>query len=310
MKRHFDIRKYIYLLAAFALLQYVLSTFVCAGVHLTVAGVLLGLLMFSASAAVVYFTVDFFAVSINHAAPIVFAILALSFPGVALYTPALWPVLAANLAFYAAARFYGGDINDNWVFLYSALLSVASIFFPPMAWIALFMLIMNFFPAGDKVRFIVTSIVGFLLPLVFLLSYKYVIADGRVLLPAIGEYLKAAVTVDFGFGASSAARVIKILTFLVCFIVSLVSFLHRSAEYSLSHSHVMTMIFAYSAAITLLVVLFSTGGVAMHTMLIMVPVSLVLYDYIIWGASDRDCRIAIAFLALAVVLEFVFAVVK
>ena len=307
MKRHFDIRRYIYLLAAFALLQYVLSTFVCVARPITLSGVLLGLLMLSASAMLVYFTVDFFAVSINHAAPIFFAILALSFPGVAIYDPSLWGVLAANAAFYAAARFYGGDINPNWALLYSALLAVASLMFPPMAWIALFMLIMNFFPAADKVRFIVTSIIGFLLPLAFFMAYQYITAYERVLIPLAGDYLKSMVTLDFGLGASSAARVLKILTFLVCFVVSLVSFLKRSAEYSLSHSHVMTMIFAYSVAITLVVMLFSAGGLAMNTLLIMVPVSLVLYDYLIWGASDRSCRIALAFIALAVLLEAVFA---
>ncbi len=307
MKRHFDIRKHFYLLVAIALVMYALSTFVFSGAHLTVSGVLLGLLMLAASAAVVYFTVDFFAVSINHAAPVVFAILALSFPGVALYAPSLWAVLAVNGAFYAASRFYGGDISDNWVLLYSALLAVASVLFPPVIWIALFMLAMNFFPAGDKLRFIVTSIVGFLIPMAFILAYSYISADARVLGPAIGGYFKAAVTPDFGFGASSAARVIKIMTFIVCFIVSLISFIKRSAQYSLSHSHVMTMILAYSGAITLLVLIFPTGGLAMNTLLIMMPLSLVIYDYLVWGATDRDCRIAIAFLALAVVLEFVFS---
>ena len=58
--------------------------------------------------------------------------------------------------------------------------------------------------------------------------------------------------------------------------------------------------------ITLLVVLFSYGTPAMSTMLIMVPVSLVIYDYLVWGSSDRGCRIAAAFLALAVLLEYIF----
>ena len=307
MKRHFDIRKYFYLLVAAALLMYVLSTFIFGKAPLTVGGVLLGLAFLAATAMAVYFTVDFFAVTINHAAPVVFAILALSFPSVAIYVPTLWCVLAANAAFYCAARFYGGDISDNWVLLYSALLSVASMLFPPMVWMALFLLIMNFFPAGDKIRFIVSSLVGFLLPAAVYLTYIYVTGDARELLPAVSGFFKATVTARFGLGAISAARAIKILTLLVCCIVSLVSFLKRSAQYSLSHSHVMTMIFAYSAAITLLVILFPPGGVQAATMLVMAPVSLVIYDYLIWGADDRGCRITLAFLALAVILEFVFA---
>lgn len=307
MKRHFDIRRYIYVLAAVALVMYVLSTFVFGKEPVTVAGVLPGLLFFAATAMIVYFTVDFFAVSINHAAPVVFAILSLSFPSVAIYNPSLWGVLAANAAFYGAARFYGGDISDDWVLLYNALLGVAVLLFPPMAWMALFMLLMNFFPAGDKLRFIVSSIVGFILPAVVCLTYMYVTGDARELMPAVSGFFKATVTPYSGIGAISAARAIKILTLLVCCIVSLVSFLKRSAQYSLSHSHVMIMIFAYSAAITLLLILFPPGSVQAATLLVMAPVSLVIYDYLIWGADDRGCRITLAFLALAVILEFVFA---
>ena len=287
--------------------MYVLSTFVFGKEPLTVAGVLLGLVFFASTAMLVYFTVDFFAVSINHAAPVVFAILALSFPSVAIYNLSLWGVLAANAAFYGAARFYGGDISDDWALLYNALLGVAALLFPPMVWLALFILLMNFFPAGDKLRFIVSSIVGFILPAVICLTYLYVTGDVRELMPAVSGFFKATVTPYFGIGAISAARVIKILTLLVCCIVSLVSFLKRSAQYSLSHSHVMIMIFAYSAAITLLVILFPPGSVQAATLLVMAPVSLVIYDYLIWGADDRGCRITLAFLALAVILEFVFA---
>ena len=295
------------MLAAVALVMYVLSTFVFGKEPVTVAGVLPGLFFFAATAFLVYFTIDFFAVSINHAAPLVFAILALSFPSVAVYTPMLWGVVAANAAFYCAARFYGGDISDNWVLLYNALLAVAALLFPPMVWIALFMLLMNFFPAGDKLRFIVSSLVGFILPVAVYLTYMYVTGDARELMPAVSGFFKSTITADFGIGALSAARVIKILTLLVCSIVSLVSFIKRSAQYSLSHSHVMVMIFAYTAAITLLVILFPPGSVQAATLLVMAPVSLVIYDYLIWGADDRGCRITLAFLALAVILEFVFA---
>lgn len=310
MRRRFDIRRYIYILVFFTVVLYVLSTFVAPKGGLSFMTVLGGLLFLAANAVLVYLTVDFFAVSINHAAPFVFAILALSFPAVALYDPSLWCALPLNLAFYLAARFYGGDINEDWAFCYSALIAIASMLFPPVAWVALFLLIMNFFPAGDKPRFIVISLAGFLFPLVVFLAYKFATVDVRELGPMAKQYLGGMVAPYVDLGANTAARVIKIATFIICFIVSLVSFFKRSAEYSVSHSKVMIFIFAYSAMMTLLLFLFGYGTLQMNTMLLLAPVSLVIYDYLIWGASDRDCRIAISFLSLAVLLEYIFVVIR
>jgi len=294
----------------FTILLYVLSTFVFNREPLSFATVFGGLMFLAAIALVVYMTVDFFAVTLNYAAPLVFACFVLSFPSVAVYDPSMWCALPVSAAFYLAARFYGGDINNDWAFLYSALLGTASLMFPPLAWLSLFLLIMNFFPAGDKIRFAATSIAGFLLPLIIILSYKFATVDIRELSPLAGQYLKAIVSPYVGLGANSAARVIKIIIILVCFAVSLAAFFRRNAEYSVSHSRVMIFILVYSPIITLLLALFSYGGAPMNTLLIMMPVSLVIYDYLIWSSSDRECRIAISFLMLALVLEYAFLAFK
>jgi hypothetical protein len=60
----------------------------------------------------------------------------------------------------------------------------------------------------------------------------------------------------------------------------------------------------------LLLAMFPYGGRTTNTMLIMMPLSIVFYDYLVWGADDRQCRIALAFLALALVLEYAFVAVR
>lgn len=310
MKRRFDIRRYTSVAVVVTLVMYLLSTFVFSRGEISFATVAIGLLLFAANAAVVYVTADFFSLGINHIAPLVFAILALSFPAVALYDPSYLCTVPLNAAFYICVRFYGGDANNDMAFLYSVLLGVASLMFPPLLWVAVFMLIMNFWMAGDKLRFIVISIVGFLLPLVVALSAVYVSGDIRTLMPAMSEYLRDIVMPYPGLAASSAARVIKILILLVCFAVALVAFFRRNAEYSVSHSHAMILVYSYSALITLIVLVFSYNNLTMNTILIMVPVSVVLYDYLVWGASDKACRITLAFTALAIVLEYAFFGVK
>ena len=185
MKRRFDIRRYTSVAVVVTLVMYLLSTFVFSRGEISFATVAIGLLLFAANAAVVYVTADFFSLGINHIAPLVFAILALSFPAVALYDPSYLCTVPLNAAFYICVRFYGGDANNDMAFLYSVLLGVASLMFPPLLWVAVFMLIMNFWMAGDKLRFIVISIVGFLLPLVVALSAVYVSGDIRTLMPAM-----------------------------------------------------------------------------------------------------------------------------
>ena len=66
MKRHFDIRRYFYILVAITVVLYVLSTFVFNKQPLSAINVVAGLLFLVANAFIVYFTVDFFAVTINH----------------------------------------------------------------------------------------------------------------------------------------------------------------------------------------------------------------------------------------------------
>lgn len=309
MKRHFDIRRYLYVLVIFTVVLYLLSTFLPGG-SLSAADAVFGVLFLAACAGVVYLTVDFFAVTINYAAPLVFACLALSFPSVAVYSPLLWAAAAQSLAFYLAARYYGGDVNDDHAFLFCALAVTASLIFPPLAWTLLFLIIMNISTAADKPRFLVSCIAGCLLPPVVFLSYRYFCADMREVTPLLGQYFDSLLSPAMDLGANSAARVIKVVTLVVCCAVSLVSFLRRNAEYSVSHSRVMTFIFAYSAVIVLLLALFPSGCLPMNVMLAMVPVSLVVYDYLVWGAADRGCRIAVAFLSLSLLLESAFLVLK
>lgn len=310
MKRRFDIRRYLYLLIPVAIVLYVLSTFVFGKGELSAVNITAGLLLLAANAATVYFTVEFFSLGINHTAPLIFAILALSFPSVALYDASYLCTLPVCGAFYMAVRFHGGQVSADLAFFYNVLLGIASLMFPPMAWIAVFMLAMNFAMAADKARYVVMSIVGFVLPLAFWLSYLYMSSDARALAPAVNGWLVALVAPAPGLGASSAARVIKLLIFIIIFAVALTRFFSRSAEYSVSHSHVMIFIFSYTAIVALLLALFPFGGNTMNTILLMMPVSIVFYDYMVWGASDRQCRIALAFCALAVLLEYAFVSVK
>ena len=310
MKRRFDIRQYPFLLAAAALVLYVLSTFVFGGGGLTAVGVIAGLLLTVALAAAVYFTAEFFSLGINHAAPLLFLILTLSFPSVALWDKSLLCAIPVSAAFYISVRFHGGQVSGDLAFFYNVLLGIASLMFPPLVWAALFLLAMNFAMAADKARFVVMSIVGLLLPPVCYLAYMYVAADARALAPAAKAWFKVLASPAPSLGASSAARVVKVLIFAIIFIVALVRFFRRSAEYSVSHSHVMILIFSYTAMTALLLVLFPFAGLALNTMLVTVPLSLVFYDYLVWGASDRECRIALAFGALAVLLEYAFLAVK
>ena len=310
MKRRFDIRRYTIVAIIVTVVMYVLSTFVFHRGSTSFAGVVAGLLFLAANAAVVYLTVDYFLVGINHVAPLLFATLALSFPGVAVYDPSCWYALAVNFAFYIAVRFYGGEVSNDMAFFYSLLLGMASLMFPPVIWLALFMLLMNFWLSPDKARFVVMSLAGFILPLVVFLTVKYAAGDVRDLMPAVKTYLGNTILTNAGFGASSASRVIKVLTFAVCFGVALAAFLRHSAEYSVSHSHSMIMVFAYSAAVILILLVFSYNAFTANTMLAMVPVSIVLYDYMVSGSSDRECRIALAFISLASLLEYAFVAVK
>ena len=310
MKRHFDIRRYLYVMIPVAVVLYVLSTFVFAKTQVSAQSALTGLLLFVANAAAVYFTVEFFSLGINHTAPLLFASLALSFPAVALYESSYLCTPLVCGAFYLAVKYHGGEVSDDIAFFYCALIAAASMLFPPLAWLFPFVLAMNFAMAGDKVRYVVMSLMGMLLPLVVYLSYLYIATDVRNLLPAAGAYLRQIVTPAPSFGASSAARVIKVLIFAICYAVALGRFFRRSAEYSVSHSHVMIFIFSYTALMVLLLAMFPYAGRTTNTMLIMMPLSIVFYDYLVWGADDRQCRIALAFLALALVLEYAFVAVR
>lgn len=310
MKRRFDIRRYLYVAAIATVLMYVLSTFVFSRAEASFVAVIAGLLLFAFNAAVVYVTVDTFTIGLNHTAPLLFSFLALSFPSVAIYDVSYWCVVPLNAAFYLATRFYMGDVNNDLAFFYNLLLGLTSLLLPPVAWVALFMLLMNLFVAADKGRFVVMSLAGFLLPLLSAMFVVYAGGDNRLLSLAIQGYLDDIAQPELTIGAMSAASVIKILTFVICFAVALSAFFKNSAKYSVSHARAMIMVFAYSVIATLLALLFSYNNHTMSIMIIMVPVSIVIYDYLVWGTSDKQCRIALSFILLAALLEYAFLWIK
>lgn len=303
MKDRFDIRRSYFLLGAVTVLLLVMQ-FVASPVQLSAGRVVAAILFLAANAFLLSRAVNYFSTGFNFSAPLLFASLVLSFPGILTFDTGLIAALLLNLSLFCAMRFFSGEISNDIIFLSTLFAGTASIFFPPLMWMLPALLLIDFAPAGDKGRYIAMAVSGFLLPLLSYAGYTFMAEGYRDVLNLEREYFANGLATNFGFTSTSAARAIKAIVLAITFIASIVAYFRNSSAYSVTHSRSVVMLMIYSVALTVILALFSSGNILLNVTALAFPISIVIYDYLTIPGIGRTGRIAFYFVLLSLALEF------
>ncbi len=232
-----------------------------------------------------------FTTGINYLLPVLYLFLVLNNPRVIFFSPLHILALLLLWALVFSARYKSSlqNLSDNYLsfFLYGA----ATIFFPPLVWIFPLVILINLRATEEKFKYIFTSFLGMLTPLVMVLAICYVVGRNEFVKGLGGSFwaLMCAVgrhNVDF-----SAVEIVTSL-FLISFILISIFYLLRNLNrYKIIHSNTSSRIIIFAILISLVCALFLTDNHDPYGVVLFVPVSLILFEYLSSPTNNKGATI-------------------
>ena len=236
----------------------------------------LAVLALVAGALILYLTSDRALNEMSPVAPLAYLVLATVQPA-SLYVSPLHGaavLLAASLYFhlnYCAAHPTLGNLAGAGL-----TLGGASLFFPPLLWLAPVYASTAFGRSEDKLKFGVTALLCLLLPLGAYVGVESILGNGPAdILPGYWAQMIQVTTPTIHY---SVATLCRILLTLVVALVAIVQLLGRLNRYRTAQYRAVIRLVLLSLAIGLLALLFLSDGRLPAALITALPVSLLLND--------------------------------
>ncbi|NMB37887.1 MAG: hypothetical protein GX993_07620 [Bacteroidales bacterium] len=232
-----------------------------------------------------------FTTGINYLLPVLYVFLAVNNPRVIFFSPLhiVALLLLWALVFSARYRSSAQNLSDNFLsfFLYGA----AVIFFPPLVWIFPLVVLINLRATEEKIKYIFTSFFGMITPLVMVCAVCYVVGGNEFFKGLGGSFWTSMSAVgrhDFDFSAVEIATCLVIISFTLISIFYLLRHLNR---YKIIHSNTAIRIIIFAVLITLICALFLTDNHDPYGVVLFVPVSLILFEYLSSPTNNKGATI-------------------
>lgn len=212
--------------------------------------------------------------------PILFSVLVLSCRDAlslsSIHIAAFFLTWAVYYSFRASLETYDAD-NP---FLSMLLLSTASLFFVPLVWMAPLIALLDNNDSAQKGKTIIGSILGLLLPIVFIVGIHTIATGFTDILEPASRYLEMAVDIDLGLPlVHQSATVLKVLLLAVALIWASILFLtvFNTLDVTAERCHIRCILYGIWLAATALVFGNSLGS--LPWMLALMPLSFFLFAF-------------------------------
>jgi len=258
-----------------------------------------------ANCPVMYYTIDrIYPLRLSTCFPLLYAVLIFSCRNALCLSPihiaAVFLAWALYYSFRASLEPYDAD-NP---FLAMLMLSVASLFYVPLIWMAPLMTALVNNNSAQKVKTVIGSICGLLLPIAFTVGI-YAIATGFANIPdPLFRYAGMAVDIDTGIPQiRQSATLVKVLLMAVSAVWAAISFMtvFHTLDLAASRCHMQCML--YSIWLTVTVLLFGNSAGSLQWILVMIPLVLFLYSFFNKVTQQRIGIFLFSLLLLLIITE-------
>lgn len=232
-----------------------------------------------------------FTTGINYLLPVLYIFLVVYNPKVIFFSPLHIAALLLlwSLAFSSKYRNSVVNLSDNYLSFF--LLATASVFFPPLVWIFPLVILVNFRASEEKFKYVFTSLLGMLTPPVMAGAISYIIG-GKILLNGLVVAFWDSMSTFGGYSFDfSTVEIVAGLFLLIFCLMSTFYVLRNLNRYKIVHSNTAIRIIFFAILISLICAVFITNNHDPYGVLVFVPVSLILFEYLSSPKNNKGAMI-------------------
>jgi hypothetical protein len=228
---------------------------------------------------------------INYLLPVLYVFLVVYNPRVIFFSPfhIVALLLLWSLVFFARYRNSVQYLSNNFVSFF--LFSTASVFFPPLVWLFPLIILVNLRASEEKFKYIFTSLLGVFTPMVMAGAICYIFGGNELLNGLVASFWGLISTLG-GYTLDFSAVEIVAALFLISFALIATFYVLRNLNrYKIIHSNTCIRIIFFAILISLICAVFVTDNRDPYGVMLYVPVSLILFEYLSSPKNNKGAMI-------------------
>ena len=263
----------------------------------------LSLLMLATCPFMFYATDRSHPLDIGAVLPLIYSVLVLSCRDALCLSPFHIAGFFLTLSLYFSFRASLEPYNIDNPFVSMLMLSTASLFFVPLVWMAPLLAALDNNNSTQKLKTIVGSICGLLLPMLLITGITTIVSGYRIITEPVLRYLQMAVDIDPGLPQMQVATVMKVLITVIASIWAAVLFvkIFSTLDIAAERCHLRCMLYGMWLALT--AVVFGNSLGSFPWMLALMPLSLFLFAFFTRQTRQRNGTFLLAILLLLTIAE-------
>jgi len=251
-----------------------------------------------------------FTTGINYLLPVLYLFLVLYNPRVIFFSPLhiVALLLLWSLVFSARYRNFVQNLSANYLSFF--LFGAASLFYPPMLWIFPLVILLNIRASEEKPKYVFTSLLGMLTPMVMAGAICYIFG-GSKLLNGLGTSFWSSMSAfgrhAFDFSAVEIASGLFLTGFVFISLFHLLSNINR---YKIVHSNTSIRILSFALLTTLVFAVFLTDNRDPYGVVLLVPISLILFEYLSSPKNNKGATIFYVVISSLAIISRIIVLVR
>ncbi len=257
----------------------------------TTLSYILSIVFMIVTAASIYYFNLMFTSGINYLLPVLYIFLVVYNPRVIFFSPLhiVALLLLWSLVFSARYRNSVQNLSNNFVSFF--LFGTASLFFPQLVWIFPLIILVNLRASEEKLKYIFTSFLGVLTPLVMAGAICYIFGGNQFLNGVIASFWVSMSTLGRYTFNFSAVEIAAALFMIIFALISTFYVLRNLNRYKIIHSNTSIRIIFFAILISLICAVFITDIRDPYGVMLYVPVSLILFEYLSSSKNNKGATI-------------------
>jgi len=237
----------------------------------------------------------------NVSIPFLFLLLVLSNPCSVYLTPYHIAAPLFAWSFYFIVKYTSAKSTIKSLYISVTLLFLASIFFPPLIWFALVILLFGLSSSDNKLHYVSTFTVALILPFVILIALRYITegADSAFALP--GEMFDKITTIPERSYRFPIAVLCKYIAVTVISITALFRIMRRMGTFRIIKSTLYSLTIVTLVFLTLILVIFVPDIRQPSGMIETCMLSLILYEALV-GETNSTWKLVVPTIITGILL--------
>lgn len=206
-------------------------------------------------------------------------------------------------ALYFSFRSSMETYNPDNPFISALLLSISSLFFAPLIWLAPIMIALDRNLSFVKDKCLVGSILGLTLPMILVVGISAIKSGYQTVFQPLFEYLRMAVSLDYGVEQIKIASLVKLVLLAIIIIRSIIFFLNSSHRFNAVAAKCYMRCLIYSICLAIIAFLFGHSITSIIWVLPLLPLSLLIFAYFNANIDKKTCSFLMAIFLIISIAE-------